>query len=106
MEPAGCVDQGCTNLYAYDDASGRRIVGCLAGVLPAELDLETFERVRAEAGGRLGGLRAARRPLPICHAYVQTTYPARLGPAGCLNPEFAEAHVGDPFRVTRRRRGV
>ncbi len=101
IDPAGCEDTGCANLYGYDDSEGNRVLGCLAGVFRAELDQRTLAQVRAENGGRFGALRAVRRPLPICRAVVERAYPARLEAVGCLNPEFAEAHAGPAFRVTR-----
>jgi hypothetical protein len=100
VEPGGCVDRGCPSLYAYDDAGGRRIIGCVERVFTAELDLAVMERVRAAAPDRrFGGLRAARRPLPVCRAEVQRAYVRRLPVIGCVNPEFAEPHDGPAFRV-------
>ena len=101
IEPDGCQAIGCPNLYAYDDVEGRRVIGCVAGVFRAELDRDAMERVRAEQGGRFGALRAVRRPLPVCRAAVERAYPARLEAIGCVNPEFAEAHAGPAFRVSR-----
>ena len=102
IDPGACVDRACPNLYAYDDAAGRRVIGCLERIYEAELDLGVLERVRREARGRLGGLRAARRPLPLCDARVERAYTGRLPVVGCLNPEFAEPHVGPAFRVSVR----
>jgi hypothetical protein len=102
IDLAGCQDTACVNLYGYDDAEGRRVIGCLAGVFRAELDREAVDGVRAQQGGRFGGLRAVRRPLPVCRAAVERAYPSRVEAVGCLNPEFAEPHVGPAFRVTMR----
>ena len=102
IDPSACVDAACPNLYAYDDDAGRRIVGCVERVFAAEIDLEVFERVRAENRGRFGLLRADRRPLPICRASVERAYADRLPAIGCVNPEFAEPVDGEPFRITAR----
>ena len=100
VDPAGCVEQECPNLYAYDDVEGRRVIGCMERVFAPELDREALDRARGETRGRLGGLRAIRRPLPICRSAVERAYPARLPAAGCINPEFAEPVDGEAFRVT------
>jgi len=50
-----------------------------------------------------GAVRALRRPLPMCHAAVQTTFEHRESELGCLNPEFGELPAGSPtFRVFAR----
>jgi hypothetical protein len=100
VDPTACVDRACPNLYAFDDPSGRRVVGCLERVFAAEIDLDAFTRIRDAHGGRFGVLRATRRPLPVCAAGVERAYPRRLGPAGCINPEFAEPHDRPAFTVT------
>jgi hypothetical protein len=101
IDPVGCIDARCANLYGYDDAAGRRVVGCLERVFEPELDLAAFLRLRSDLNGRGGGLRAARRPLPICRGVVEQAFRHRLPAAGCVNPEFAEPLTGDPFRVAR-----
>ncbi len=106
IDPGGCVDGACPNLYAYDDAAGRRVVGCVERVFTAEIDLAVLTRVREANGGRFGPLRAARRPLPVCRSAVERAYVSRLPPAGCVNPEFAEPTEGEPFRVTAVPRNV
>lgn len=102
IDPSACVDTGCPNLYAYDDAAGRRIVGCVERVFSAEIDLEVFQLIREANRGRFGLLRADRRPLPVCRASVERAYADRLPPIGCVNPEFAEPVDGEPFRITAR----
>jgi len=99
VEPTGCL--GCPRLYAYDAASGRRYVGCVDRVHAAEIDLEAVERSQQE-GRRFGGIRCARRPLPICSVVVEAAYPQRLPEIGCVNPEFHEPPGGGTFVITRR----
>jgi hypothetical protein len=106
IDPAGCVDSACPNLYAYDDAAGRRVVGCVERVFTTEIDLEVLARIREAHGGRFGPLRAARRPLPLCRSAVERAYGDRVPAAGCLNPEFAEPTEGEPFRVTASPRSL
>ncbi len=101
IDPVVCIETPCPNLYAYDDLAGRRIVGCVERVFDAELDLEAFEDARRASKTTLPGLRAVRRPLPVCGSRVLMTYERRLPEAGCVNPEFAEPTSGETIRVTR-----
>ena len=95
VDPLGCLDASCPNLYAFDDRSGRRVVGCLERVYEAQLDLASIEELRDGTAA----LRALRRPLPICRAHAERTYPRRLPAVGCVNPEFAEPTDRPAFRV-------
>lgn len=99
IDPVGCL--GCSRLYAYDAADGRRWAGCIERVFESELDLGLIERARAD-GARFGALRCTRAPLPVCRAGVERAYPQRRPPIGCVNPEFAERAGSAPFAVTAR----
>ena len=80
--PAACLERSCPFVYAYEE-HGHTYMGCLR---------EGF-----------GGVRALRRPLPMCDASVQETFSHRESELGCLNPEFAELPEGSPtFRVFAR----
>jgi hypothetical protein len=101
VEPTACVERECVNLYAVEGLDGRRYVGCLMRVFGPEIDADELDRARARRQG-FGGLRCLREPLPICAAGVETAYPQRETPLGCLNPEFAEPPASDSFRVIAR----
>ncbi len=97
IDPVGCL--GCDRLYAYDTKDGRRYAGCVERIYAAEVDLAVLEQCAADEQ-HFGGIRAARVPLPICHAAVEATYPRRLPALGCVNPEFHEPPGGGAFVVT------
>jgi hypothetical protein len=68
-------------------------------VFSVEIDLELLQEAEARAPG-FGAVRANRKPLPMCHAEVESTYIGRSDDLGCVNPEFSELPVGEPsFRV-------
>ena len=50
MQPAGCVEIGCPNMYSYE-REGRTWVGCLEGVFRVEIDLERMRRLHAQWSG-------------------------------------------------------
>jgi hypothetical protein len=52
-----------------------------------------------EEGRTFGSIRAARVPLPICAARVDSAYPQRLPEIGCVNPEFHEPPGGGTFTI-------
>lgn len=96
--PAACVARSCPFLYAFEEA-GRTYVGCMQRIFSVEIDLGLLEKAEARAPG-FGAVRASRKPLPMCHAEVESTYAGRGDELGCVNPEFSELPVGEPsFRV-------
>ena len=101
VHPASCLERSCPFVYAYDE-HGHTFMGCLQKVFGVEIDLQML---RAAERGRegFGAVRAARRPLPMCHAEVDPCYEHRSGDLGCVNPEFKELPAGSPtFRVIAR----
>ena len=96
VDPLGCL--GCSRLCAYDAKDGGRYVGCVEGVHLAELALQVLESC-VEEGRTYGGNRAARVPLPICAARVDSAYPQRIPEIGCVNPEFHEPPGGGAFTI-------
>ena len=96
--PAACLARSCPFLYAFEEV-GRTYVGCMQRIFSVEIDLELLEQAEAQAPG-FGAVRANRKPLPMCHAEVESTYAGRGDELGCVNPEFSELPVGEPsFRV-------
>ena len=101
VQPAGCVESGCSRLYSYE-RDGRTWMGCLEGVYGVEIDLDGFRRLQRTAAG-FGGLRAAREPLGICRSAVERTFEHR-GSTSCVNPDFLLSGAVD-YAVTATRRG-
>jgi hypothetical protein len=99
--PAGCVESGCSRLYAYEE-EGRTYIGCLEKVYAVEIDLELFRNAQRGKGG-FGALRTVRDPLPCCRTEVETTF-AHRAQGGCLNPDFLPSAPRRPYTVTTRRR--
>jgi hypothetical protein len=100
VEPAACVAKACPFLYAYE-AHGHTYIGCMQKVFAVEIDLDLLEA--AERRGGFGAVRAVRRPLPMCHTGIESTYESRAGELGCVNPEFHELPDGQPnFRIFAR----
>jgi hypothetical protein len=100
VEPAACVAKACPFLYAYE-AHGHTYIGCMQKVFAVEIDLDLLEA--AERRGGFGAVRAVRRPLPMCHTGIESTYESRAGDLGCVNPEFHELPDGQPnFRIFAR----
>jgi len=96
VDPSGCIEGACPNLYCYEDWQGRRFVGCLERVFAFDLDLDLLEQATRRGG--FGSLRCARPPLPVCRAGVERAYPDREDALGCVNPEFFEPPEG-AFRL-------
>jgi hypothetical protein len=102
--PAACVERSCPFLYAFEEV-GRTYVGCMQKVYSVEIDLELLREAEARSPG-FGAVKASRKPLPMCHAEVESTYLSRSDDLGCVNPEFHELPVGEPsFRVFAQVRG-
>ena len=96
--PAACLERGCPFVYAYE-GWGHTYVGCMQKVYEVEIDLDLL-RVAEEQGGGFGGVRARRRPLPMCQVTVEQCYGSRSDALGCVNPEFFELPDGAPsFRI-------
>jgi hypothetical protein len=96
--PSACVERACPFLYAYED-HGHTYIGCMQKVYGVEIDLDLLRAAEARSDG-FGAIRAARRPLPMCHTEVDECYAHRADELGCVNPEFSELPVGAPtFRV-------
>ena len=95
VEPRGCIEMGCRNLYVYfDPLSGSRYMGCLRKVFGAEIDLEMFEA--AEATGGFGGIKMTGEPMPQCQFSVEPSYEGD-GPAyTCVNPRFFDCTDAGP----------
>lgn len=96
--PGACLARACPFVYAYE-AWGHTYIGCMQKVYDVEIDLELLRAMERRRPG-FGAIKAKRRPLPMCHAEVESTYDARAGEIGCVNPEFSELPVGEPtFKV-------
>ena len=99
--PASCLERACPFAYAYEE-HGHTFMGCLQKVFGAEIDVDMLRAAERRRGG-FGAVRAARRPLPMCHSAVDSCFSHRGGELGCVNPEFHELPAGSPtFRVIAR----
>ncbi len=88
VEPRGCLELRCRNLYSYDDPlSGNRYMGCVEKVFAAEIDVEMFEA--AELSGGFGGIKMTGEPMPQCQFQVE---PAYEGAGRCVNPKFFDCN--------------
>jgi hypothetical protein len=68
-------------------------------VYEVEIDLHLLQEAQGRRGG-FGAVRAARKPLPMCRAEVESCYEGREDELGCVNPEFSELPLGEPsFRI-------
>src|ERR687892_1283828 len=67
--PAACIARACPFVYAYED-HGHTYIGCMQKVYSVEIDLDLLRAAEARGGG-FGAIRAARRPLPMCHVEVE-----------------------------------
>ncbi len=95
--PAACLERACPFAYAFEEF-GHTYVGCMQKVYDVEIDLDLLQA--AERSGGFGAVRAVRRPLPMCHTEIESTYESRMGELGCVNPEFFELPDGNPnFRI-------
>lgn len=101
VQPAGCVEIGCPNMYAYE-RDGRTWMGCLEGVCRVEIDLDGLRRLQRTQAG-FGALRAAREPLPMCRATIERTFEHR-GVEPCVNPDFLLSGAQSVYTVTATRR--
>ena len=96
--PSSCVDRACPFLYAYED-HGHTFIGCMQKVFEVEIDLDLL-RMAEESSAGFGAVKVMRRPLPMCHLEVESTYESRVEALGCQNPEFFELPVGEPtFKI-------
>ncbi len=95
VEPRGCLELRCPNLYSYEDPfSGNRYMGCVRKVFRAEIDVAMFEA--AEQDGGFGGIKMTGEPLPQCQFRVEPTYEGN-GPAfECKNPRFFDCTDSGP----------
>jgi hypothetical protein len=99
--PSACLSSGCPFAYAYEE-HGHTFMGCMQKVYGVEIDLQMLQAAERTREG-FGAVRAARRPLPMCHSQVDPCYEHRTGELGCINPEFKELPAGSPtFRVIAR----
>lgn len=96
VEPSGCLEIGCRNLYSYvDPLSGARYMGCIRKVFKAEIDIDAFEAAERTAGG-YGGLKMTGQPMPQCQFRVEPSYEGD-GPAHeCVNPRFFDCAETGP----------
>lgn len=101
VQPAGCVESGCSRLYSYE-RDGSTWMGCLEGVYQVEIEVDGFRRLQRTAAG-FGALRASREPLGICRSAVERTFEHR-GAATCVNPDFLLSSAGE-YVVTSTRLG-
>ena len=97
--PAACLERACPFVYSYEEF-GHTYMGCMQKVFAVEIDLDLL-RLAERGSGSFGGVKAVRRPLPMCRVEVESCYDARLDEElGCITPEFSELPVGEPtFRV-------
>ena len=96
--PAACIERSCPFVYAYKEF-GHTYMGCLQKIFQVEIDLDLLRAAERRRDG-FGGVKAKRKPLPMCRIEVETCYEGRGGDLGCVNPEFNEIPVGQPtFRV-------
>jgi hypothetical protein len=96
--PAACIERSCPFVYAYREF-GHTYMGCLQKVFQVEIDLDLLRAAERRRDG-FGGVKAKRKPLPMCRVEVESTYVGRGDELGCVNPEFHELPVGSPtFRV-------
>jgi hypothetical protein len=96
--PAACIERSCPFVYAYREF-GHTYMGCLQKVFQVEIDLDLLRAAERRRDG-FGGVKAKRKPLPMCRIEVEECYEGRGDDLGCVNPEFHELPVGQPtFRV-------
>jgi hypothetical protein len=96
--PAACIQRSCPFVYAYREF-GHTYMGCLQKVYEVEIDIDLLRAAERRRDG-FGGVKAKRKPLPMCRVEVEDCYAGRGDELGCVNPEFHELPVGTPtFRV-------
>jgi hypothetical protein len=99
--PAACIERSCPFVYAYREF-GHTYMGCLQKVFQVEIDIDLLRAAERRRDG-FGGVKAKRKPLPMCRVVDDPCYEHRLDDLGCVNPEFHELPVGRPtFRVFAR----
>src|ERR687885_2467342 len=82
--PPACLERACPFVYAYEE-HGHTFMGCMQKVFAVEIDLGMLRAAERRRDG-FGAVKALRRPLPMCHAEVESCYEARSGDLGCVNP--------------------
>ena len=92
--PAACIERSCPFVYAYKEF-GHTYMGCLQKIFQVEIDLDLLRAAERRRDG-FGGVKAKRKPLPMCRIEVETCYEGRGDDLGCVNPEFNEIPVGQP----------
>lgn len=98
IEPRGCIEIGCPNLYSYEDQlSGGRFMGCLRKVFRAEIDLDMFEL--AEATGGYGGIKMTGQELPQCQFTVEPCFEGDGRAYECVNPRFFDCTDQGPQAI-------
>jgi hypothetical protein len=96
--PAACIERSCPFVYAYEEF-GHTYVGCMQKVYEVEIDLDLLRAAERRRDG-FGGVKAKRKPLPMCKVEVESCYESRRDDLGCVNPEFHELPLGEPtFRI-------
>lgn len=101
MQPAGCLEIGCSRLYSYE-RDGRTWVGCLEGVYGVEIDLDGLRRLQRTRAG-FGALRTVREPLPMCRVTIERTFEHRSA-ASCVNPDFLLSGASGDYTACATRR--
>lgn len=95
IEPRGCIEMRCANLYSYEDRlTGRRYMGCVRKVFAAEIDVDMFEL--AENAGAYGGVKMTGEPLPQCQFQVEPAYEGDGSAFACVNPRFFDCGDSGP----------
>jgi len=98
VEPRGCLELRCPNLYSYvDEFSGRRFMGCVQKVFKGEIDVELFEQAELSGEG-YGGIKMTGKPLPQCRFTVERAYEGAGADFTCVNPRFYD--YPDEIRVS------
>lgn len=96
IDPAGCIELGCSYLYSYEDQiTGGRFMGCMQRVFGAEIDMDAFDLAEATSQAGFGGIKMTGTSLPHCQFNVEQAYEGD-GPAfECVNRTFFDcAHDG------------
>ncbi len=94
VHPAGCIEEGCSYLYLYDDElTGARYMGCMNKVFRVEIDVALFSEAERTRQG-YGGVKMTGRALPQCRTSVERAYAGSGDPFACVNPGFFDAADG------------
>lgn len=90
VQPAGCIESGCSYLYLYDDEeTGRRFMGCMRKVFRSEIDVALFESAQRTRQG-FGGVKLSGDPIPACRVTVERAYDGQGEAFCCINPAFRD----------------